>query len=115
MILVAGTVEIDPERRNAALAAAAPLLEPTRAQRGCLAYVWSADPVEPGRLHVFEAWADEAALSAHFAGACYQGMLAVLGRHGLRGADVAKYRADLREPVYDPSGRPRADFFTAGS
>jgi len=114
MILVAGTVELDPARRDAALAAAAPLLEPTRAHRGCLAYAWSADPVEPGRVHVFEAWADEAALAAHFAGGCYEGMLAVLAGHGLRGADVAKYRSDLREPVYDPSGRPRADFFTAG-
>jgi len=62
---------------------------------------------------VFEAWADEAALSAHFAGSWYKGMLATLGAHGLRGADVAKYRSDLREPVYDPTGRPRADFFSA--
>lgn len=115
MILVAGTVDFDPARRDAALAAALPLLAPTRAQRGCLAYVWSADPAELGRVHVFEAWADEAALAAHFAGPCYRDMLALLGRHGLRGADVAKYRADLREPVYDPSGRPRADFFTARS
>jgi quinol monooxygenase YgiN len=114
VILVAGTVELDPARREAALAAAAPLLGPTRAQRGCLAYVWSADPVEPGRVHVFEAWADEGALAAHFAGPWYAKMLAALGAHGLRGADVAKYRSDLREPVYDPAGRPRADFFGAG-
>lgn len=112
MIIVAGSVDFDPARRAAALQAAAPLLAPTRAQRGCLAYSWSADPVEPGRVHVFEAWLDEAALASHFAGEFYKGMLAVLGAHGVRGADVAKYRVDAREPVYDPSGRPRADFFT---
>jgi quinol monooxygenase YgiN len=115
MILIAGSVEFDPARRDSALAAAAPLLEPTRAQPGCLAYVWSADPVTPGRVHVFEVWADEPSLAAHFAGPWYKGMLGVLGGHGLRKADVAKYRSDLHEPVYDTSGRPRADFFTAGS
>jgi len=113
VIIVAGSVDFDPTHRDAALRAAAPLLAPTRAQRGCLSYSWCADPVEPGRVHVFEAWSDEAALASHFAGECYKGMLAVLGAHGLRGADVAKYRADLREPVYDATGRPRADFVTA--
>jgi hypothetical protein len=39
-------------------------------------------------------------------------MLAVLGQHGLRSADVAKHRIDKSEPVYDPAGKPRADFFT---
>ena len=111
MIIVAGSVDFDPARRADALQAAIPLLAPTRAQRGCLAYTWCADPAEPGRVHVFEAWADGAALAAHFEGPCYKGMLAVLGQHGVRGADVAKYRVDAREPVYDPSGRPRADFF----
>jgi quinol monooxygenase YgiN len=112
VIIVAGSVDFDPARRAAALEAATPLLAPTRAQRGCLAYSWSPDPVEPARVHVFEAWADEAALASHFAGACYKGMLAVLGAHGVRGADVSKYRVDAREPVYDQNGRPRADFFS---
>jgi hypothetical protein len=40
-------------------------------------------------------------------------MLAVLGKHGLRSADVAKHRVDKSEPVYDASGKPRADFFTS--
>jgi hypothetical protein len=39
-------------------------------------------------------------------------MLEVLGRGGLRSADVAKYRIDRSEPVYDAMGRPRADFFS---
>jgi hypothetical protein len=40
-------------------------------------------------------------------------MLEALGRHGLRSADVAKYGVDRHEPVYDPAGKPRADFFTS--
>jgi hypothetical protein len=79
VIVVAGTVEFDPERRDAALRAASELFAPTRAQPGCLDYVWCADPSSPSRV---------------------------------RGASVAKYRVDKSEPVYDPTGKPRADFFT---
>ncbi|SVE53623.1 uncharacterized protein METZ01_LOCUS506477, partial [marine metagenome] len=35
-----------------------------------------------------------------------------IGSFGLRGAEVLKYRVDHQEPVYDDSGKPRADFFT---
>jgi hypothetical protein len=35
-----------------------------------------------------------------------------MAAHGLRGASVLKYRIERSEPVYDRSGRPRADFFS---
>ncbi len=110
VILIAGTVEVDPARRDEALAAAQPLLEPTRAQPGCEAYEWSADPQVPGRIHVFERWRSADDLAAHFAGPYYRAMLETIGAHGLVGAEVAKYRVDRSEPVYDRTGVPRADF-----
>lgn len=112
MIIVAGTVEFDPAQRDAALAAASALFAATRAQPGCLDYVWCADPSSASRVYVYERWRDTPSLAAHLAGPCYHGMLAVLGKHGLRSADVAKHRVDKSEPVYDTSGKPRADFFT---
>jgi quinol monooxygenase YgiN len=112
VIIVAGTVEFDPAQRDAALAAASELFAATRAQPGCLDYVWCADPSSASRVYVYERWRDTPALAAHLAGPCYRGMLAVLGRHGLRSADVAKHRVDKSEAVYDASGKPRADFFT---
>ena len=112
MIIVAGAVELDPAQRDAALRAACALFAATRAQPGCLDYVWSADPSSESRVCVYERWQDTPSFAAHLAGPCYAGMLAVLGRHGLRSADVAKHRVAESEPVYDPSGKPRADFFT---
>jgi quinol monooxygenase YgiN len=112
VIIVSGTVDFDPARRDDALRAASALFATTRAQPGCLDYVWCADPSTDGRVYVFERWRDTQAFAAHLAGPCYKDMLAVLGRHGLKGADVAKHRVDKREPIYDASGRPRADFFT---
>jgi len=113
VIIVAGTVEFDPAQRSAALAAASALFAGTRAQPGCLDYVWCADPSSDSRVYVYERWEDTPAFSAHLAGPWYRDMLAVLGKNGLRGADVAKHRVDKTEPVYDETGKPRADFFTA--
>ena len=56
MIIITGTVDVDPERREAALIAAQPHMRATRALEGCLDYVWSADPLVPGRIYVYERW-----------------------------------------------------------
>ena len=113
MIIIAGTVDVDPERRDAALEAGRSLMEETRTQKGCLDYVWSADLVVPGRIYVYERWESEADLRAHFEGPYYLAMRDTIAAHGLRGADVMKLRPEISEPVYDPTGTPRADFFTA--
>lgn len=112
MIIIAGTVDVDPKRREAALEAGVRHVEATRVQKGCVDYAWSADPLVAGRIYVYERWESEAALAAHFDGPHYRAMRDTIAAHGLRGADVAKFRIDRSGPVYDPEGRPRADFFT---
>jgi quinol monooxygenase YgiN len=84
----------------------------TRAQEGCIDYNWSADLLTPGRIYVYERWQSQAALEAHFKGPHYLAMRNTIAAHGLRGADVSKYRMEIAEPVYDATGTPRADFFT---
>ena len=65
-------------------------------------------------LEVYELWEDEASLAAHFHHENYFNMRNLLGSIGLAGADNNKFRCDLKEPVYDSTMTPRADFFTAG-
>ena len=113
IILIAGTGDVDPQKRDATLAAGCPHMEATRAQKGCLDYVWSPDLLVPGRIYVFERWESQEDLAAHLSGPHYLAMRNTIGAHGLRGADVSKYRIDLSEPVYDETGTPRADFFTS--
>jgi hypothetical protein len=38
-------------------------------------------------------------------------MGAHFGRFGIVSAEFKKYRVDHVEPVYDPTGKPRGDFF----
>lgn len=114
-IIISGTVDLPPERLDAALEAARPLIDGALTQPGCLDYDWCPDPRHPGRLRVFERWESEQALTTHFQNQWYQRMRETLGSFGLLGAATAKYRVDLTEPVYDDKGVPRADFFTEPS
>ena len=112
-IIIAGTIEVDPDQRDGALVAAEPFITGARSQPGCLEYSFCADGTRPGTIVVLERWADEDALRGHFAGPHYLAMRDHLGASGLRGATVAKHRIELSEPVYDDRGVPRPDFVTA--
>jgi quinol monooxygenase YgiN len=111
-IIVAGTVDVDPAQRDAALVAGKPHIESARAEKGCIHYVWSADNLDPGRIYVFEEWESAADLAAHLKAPPYLNMRDTIGSFGIRGADTKKYEIARSEPVYDATGVPRADFFT---
>jgi len=113
IIIIAGTVDVDPEQRDTALVAGKPHMQATRAQDGCMDYVWSADLLVPGRIYVYERWRDTESLAAHLSGPHYLAMRNTIGAHGLRGADVSKYHPDKIGAVYDKTGVARADFFDA--
>lgn len=67
-IMVSGTITFaDRTARDSAVAAAMEIQRATRDDEpGCLAYVFAADPAADTLVHVYEAWADEASLAAHF-------------------------------------------------
>ena len=52
-IVIYAVVDLDPAQRGAALVNARPHVEAALAQPGCLAYAWTADPLDPARVHVF--------------------------------------------------------------
>ncbi|MCU1494053.1 MAG: antibiotic biosynthesis monooxygenase [Acidimicrobiaceae bacterium] len=65
MVIVAGTFEVEPDRREEFLAGHHELMRNSRAELGCLEYTFSADPLDPGRVVLFERWASQEALDAH--------------------------------------------------
>ncbi len=64
MIIVSGRLYVKPERREAFLAASMDAVAQARRSAGCLDFVVAADPLEPGRINVYESWDSEAALLA---------------------------------------------------
>lgn len=112
-VVISGEIDLAPEAREKALLDAQPLIGAALAEKGCVQYAWTLDPAKAGRVHVFEEWETEADLAAHLSAEPYFKMAGHLAAVGIRNAVTRKYRVDLIEPVYDPDGRPRADFFTA--
>jgi quinol monooxygenase YgiN len=67
MLIITGTFEVAPEDRDAFLRGREEGMRTSRAEQGCLAYVFAADPLEPGRVILFEQWETEEDLAAHAA------------------------------------------------
>ncbi|MBW1911643.1 MAG: antibiotic biosynthesis monooxygenase [Deltaproteobacteria bacterium] len=113
ILVIAGVIDIDPTHRDAALRGAETLISDTLKQPGCMQYAWTADVLTPGRIYVFEEWKSQEDFAAHLSGPYYRAMLSYMQQFRITNAVTKKYRVDLSEPVYDPNGRPRADFFTS--
>lgn len=111
-VIINGSVHLAAGDREKALAETADLVAETRTQKGCQHYVWSADPTSETRIYVYENWDCVEDLAAHLAGPYYANMLAAMGKYGVHDVEVSKFKIALEEPVYDPEGKPRADFFT---
>ncbi len=111
-VVIAGEVDFPPDNREAALAGAKELIEMALAEKGCRHYAWTADPHDPGRVHVFEEWDSAEDLQVHLEGDAYRGMLAHLSGYSILNANTRKYRCDLSEPVYGPDGVATATFLT---
>jgi quinol monooxygenase YgiN len=101
----------DPSGRDRVVAESAHLQAATRTDEpGCLVYCFAADPVEPDLIQVYELWADEASLEAHFAHPNYAAMRELLNAAGLASAVSRKLRIDAAAAVYGPDHRPTAAF-----
>lgn len=112
-ITIAGYLKVHPDERKQILLDMRPFIDASRLEPGCVAYQWSADLSEPEVIYVFEEWTDGTSLKNHFQRDPYQDTLKMIGRIKILGSSFNKYRVDLVEPVYDQTGTPRADFFTA--
>lgn len=66
MIIVAGTVRIDPAKRASAHDIMQMVITESRKEDGCIGYSYGVDVLDPGLVHVYEVWRDKEALQAHF-------------------------------------------------
>ncbi|MGD9998493.1 MAG: putative quinol monooxygenase [Ilumatobacteraceae bacterium] len=111
IVVEAAIVVADPSTRDALVAASAPLQAATRSEEpGCVVYSFCADPVQPDLIQVYELWADEASLAAHFDHPNYHAMRSMLNDAGLASAVSRKHRVDATAAVYGADRRPTASF-----
>ena len=68
VIIVGGEFRLDPEQRDAFLASRIDMMERSRSEPGCLEYTFAADPLDPGRVILFERWESQEVLDEHLNG-----------------------------------------------
>lgn len=64
MIIIAGTLRVDPADRDAYLAVVAEATTLARNAAGCRDFAQSPDPLDAGRINIFERWETDAHLDA---------------------------------------------------
>jgi len=93
VIIVAGTLRVDPDQRDEFLAMVSAATAMARQAPGCLDFAQSADPLEPDRVNVYERWESDEQLEA-FRALPGDGELPPI-----RSADVHRYRISAVEPA----------------
>ena len=99
MLLIAGTIRVQPEDRDAAVAAMAEMMAETAQEEGCVSYDFSADLTQPELFHLFEEWESEEHLKAHFVAphmAVFQAAIANLGEVQ---RSIFRYDASGKNPL----------------
>jgi quinol monooxygenase YgiN len=97
MLIVAGTGYVDPDHRDALLESLAPAMRQARTAPGCLDYVVAADPIESGRVNIFERWSSEADLHAHLSGSAQTAQ----PMPDVRSVEVMRYDISGSRPLQD--------------
>jgi quinol monooxygenase YgiN len=64
MVIVSGWIQVEPAARASYLEGCVDVVVAARAAPGCIDFHLAADPIEPGRINVFEQWASVAAVES---------------------------------------------------
>ena len=90
-ILVTGTIDFDPSKRDDAVAAVKAVMAATRAEDGNEGYVFSGDLEDEGRFHVTEHWASQEAIDSHMATPHMATLMGQMGTLGVTAASLTKW------------------------
>lgn len=99
MLVIAGTISIDPEKCEAATAAALEMMEATHREDGCISYTFSRELADPGGFRIFEEWQSQEALDAHMKTPHMAKFQGLMGGFGVRGMKVQRYEVASVEPL----------------
>jgi quinol monooxygenase YgiN len=99
MLIIMGTVRIDPARIAAAIPAMSKMVAASNAEDGCLLYAYSQDLVDPGLVRISERWRDREALKDHFASPHMAEWRDVIPKLGISDRNLTLFEVSGSEPV----------------
>lgn len=91
MLVIAGHIRIDPANREAAVAAAAEVMEETHKEPGCISYTFSGAIDDEALFHLFEEWESQEALDAHFKTPHMAKFQSAMGGFGVKEIKIQRY------------------------
>ena len=94
MIIVAGTITVDPSDMDTYREVSAPMIEATLAEDGCHTYNFAQSVVDPSEIRIFELWESKEALEAHFVAPHMQTFQQAIGQLKIGNRNLAIYEAD---------------------
>jgi quinol monooxygenase YgiN len=100
MIVVAGTIPIRADAREAAIAAAVEMQTATLNEPGCQQYAFSFDVVDPCLVRLFEVWDDQESLDIHFTLPHMAAFQAKLGDIVAGAGDFGHYTVSAARPMF---------------
>jgi len=92
VVIVAGHIVVGPEQRDDYLSECVEVVRQARRTAGCLDFTLSADPLEPGRINIFERWESQAAVEAFRGGGPSAGQRAAILSASVTEYDVGDER-----------------------
>ena len=99
MIVIAGTIRIDPAKLDQAVVAAQKMMAETLREPGCAQYNFSLDLADKGRVWLFEEWESEEALAKHFETPHMAEFMKVLPALGVQEMDVNRFEVSQKAPL----------------
>ena len=98
-LIIAGTVRVPPENVGGIRPHMAAMMAASRAEAGCIAYGYAEDVTETGLVHIFEEWADQGAIDAHFASAHMAAWRAAWPAFGVSDRALTLYEVASQRPL----------------
>jgi quinol monooxygenase YgiN len=99
VLLIAGSIRIDPIRRDELIATAREVVRELRKQAGCTQVLVSADLEDPSLLHLIQTWESQEALTANLKTRRIDAIRDVVGKLGLREMALLKYEVTSVGPI----------------
>ena len=99
MLIVAGTIHVDPADIDRLRVAAAEMMTATHEEPGCIQYVFSVNVADPGAVTIFEVWESAQDLEKHFEMPHMATFRAIMGSLTITGRDISKYEVSSSAPM----------------
>ena len=100
MFVIAGTIRVDPAKREGAVSPAAEMMRETRKEAGNIDYAFSLDMGDDATIRVFEQWESQEALDLHFASPHMKRFQQTLGELGITGMDMQRFEIESVGPLF---------------